>query len=61
MTPEQLKSWRKALGLSQQSASEALGIGRRTVQDYEKGVYQIPRTVALACAALYHRINEYSA
>lgn len=59
MTPEQFKSWRKTVGLSQEKAAVALGIGRRTVQDYESGAYPIPLHVALACTAIYHRLEPW--
>lgn len=59
MTPEEFIAWRKAAGLTQITAAEALELGRTTVQDYEKGKYPIPRTVALACAAIYHNIGEW--
>jgi DNA-binding XRE family transcriptional regulator len=59
MTPEQFKTWRKTCGLSQEKAADALGIGRRTVQDYEAEKYEIPRSIALACAAIFHRLEPW--
>lgn len=59
MTSEQLKAWRKALGLTQRQAADALGLSRAAITNYEAGFRHgtgepvvIPRTVALACAAL---------
>ena len=37
MTPNLFKAWRKALGLSQKKAADALGLKNRIVQYYEKG------------------------
>lgn len=58
MTPQQLKDWRASLGLSQRKAASSLGISERMYIYYEKGRREdgraapIPRTVALACAAV---------
>jgi len=56
MTPEQFKLWRKSLGLTQQSAADALGLSRRAVQDYEAETYAIPKVVELACCELSRRL-----
>ena len=61
MSPADFRAWRKSLELSQQAAADSLGIGRRTVQDYEAGAYPVPRHIALACAALFHRLEPWSA
>lgn len=58
MTPASLKSWRHELRLSQRAAAEALGVSERQFRYYEAGEYPIPRTVALACAALAHGLGE---
>jgi transcriptional regulator with XRE-family HTH domain len=52
MTPESLKDWRKRLKLSQVKAAEELGCGRRSLQLWEKGENNIPKYIALACAAV---------
>lgn len=52
MTAAELKSWRLRLGLSQRAAAEALGVSLRMYQYYEAGQMAIPKTVALACAAV---------
>lgn len=67
MTPTAFKAWRKSLGLSQKGAAEALGVSKSSVELYEAGVrrgddprpVEIPRTVALACAAVTLRIAAY--
>lgn len=37
MTPKQIKAWRKAMGLTQRKAAEALGISVRPFQEMEAG------------------------
>jgi len=66
MKPEQFKEWRSAMGLSQIKAGEALGLSKTTIELYEAGrrrddgrAVEIPHSVALACAALYHRIKAW--
>jgi transcriptional regulator with XRE-family HTH domain len=58
------KRWRKALGLSQKEAADALGLKRRVVQYYEKGErdgekVSVPKTVRLACWALISGQADY--
>lgn len=65
MRPDDFKAWRKSLGFSQKEAAEALGLKRRIVQYYEKGVRDgvavvIPKTVRLACYALLLGCKDYS-
>lgn len=64
MTPDDLKRWRTALGLSQKDAAHALGLKRRVIQYYEKGErdgdsIEIPLTVRLACYALAQGVKDY--
>ena len=64
MTPNHFKAWRKALGLSQKKAADALGLKNRIVQYYEKGErdgekVKIPKHVRLACYALSVGIEDY--
>jgi transcriptional regulator with XRE-family HTH domain len=63
MTPQSFRAWRKGLGMSQREAAEALGISMSSVQLYERGSrredgrpVEIPKTVALACSAVSHRL-----
>lgn len=42
------RAWRKGHGMSQTMAASALGLTSRTVQNYEAGEQDIPRTVMLA-------------
>lgn len=65
MKPSDFRRWRKSLHLSQKQAAEALGLKRRVVQYYEKGVrdgYQveIPKSIRLACFALSEGCIDYS-
>lgn len=64
MTPNHFKAWRKALGLSQKKAADALGLKNRIVQYYEKGErdgekVKIPKHVRLACYALSVGVGDY--
>jgi len=59
MTPEQFKAWRQKMNLTQIQAAQVLGLYRNTIVNYERGTrlengneIKIPRTVALACAAI---------
>ena len=52
MTGEELKTWRKASGLTQKEAADALGIHKQTVSTYERGFCAIPKTVELATVGL---------
>lgn len=69
MTPEDLRAWRAAMGFrSQAQAAEALGYSVARYKDFERGksangekvIETLPRTLALACSALYHRLEPWS-
>jgi transcriptional regulator with XRE-family HTH domain len=69
MTPDELRAWRQRLGLSQRQAAEALGVGHTMYGHYERGYRKdgpegrrdvaIPRTVALACAAIAYGLPPF--
>jgi transcriptional regulator with XRE-family HTH domain len=64
MTPEQFKSWRKAMGLKQKEAADLLGLKKRVIQYYERGhrdgkAVEVPRTVELACYAISAGIESF--
>ena len=64
LKPSEFRRWRKGLKLSQKEAAHALGLKRRVVQYYEKGerdgeLVKIPKTVRLACYALWKGVNDY--
>lgn len=66
MTPNDFRRWRKALGLKQKDAADALGLKKRVIQYYEKGdrdgkAVEIPVAVALACYAISQGITRYDA
>ena len=46
MTPTALKSARAALGMTQGGLAEALGVSRRTVEQWECGGRNIPEPLA---------------
>jgi transcriptional regulator with XRE-family HTH domain len=52
--PEDMRAWRRRLGLTQTQAGTALGLTLRAIQHYEGGSRSIPRVVELACWALEH-------
>lgn len=58
MTPAQFIEWRIARGLTQPAAGELLGLTKRQIIRYETGTSRIPKTVALACAAIARGIIE---
>ena len=65
MKPSDFRRWRKTLRFSQKEAAEALGLKRRVVQYYEKGVrdgnkVEIPKSIRLACFALATGCDDYS-
>ena len=49
-TPAKMKQWRRRLGLTQVQAGALLGVGPRMFRRYEKGEYNITRTIALLAA-----------
>jgi transcriptional regulator with XRE-family HTH domain len=57
LTPASFLAWRKAQRLSANAAAKALGCSRTTLIAYELGKSQIPRYVALACAAIAAGLN----
>jgi transcriptional regulator with XRE-family HTH domain len=59
MTADELKKWRAKLGLSQLNAASLIGISRRGYQIYEGGSRPVPRTVALAVAAVQFDLPPY--
>lgn len=67
MTPDDFKNWRKAIGFSPDAAAEALDVSRSTIDLFESenpldGEYsaEIPKSIALACTALYHKLDQWS-
>lgn len=68
MTPDDFKAWRNRMDFTQQQAADALGLSRDTIANYERGsrrednrLVEIPRVVALACAAVIAGAKPYKA
>lgn len=59
MNAEELKSFRRMVGLSQSDMAEILGYGRRNYQLMERGMAEIRNSVGLACAAYALGIAAY--
>lgn len=59
ITPEAIRAWRKARGLSQTELADALGVTWRTVSNWERGA-SIPRMVGLALRGLGDKPEEES-
>ena len=64
MEAEQFRAWRKDLGLKQRKVAELLGLKKRMIQYYEKGVrdgrsVEVPRAVRLACYAISLGIVDF--
>jgi transcriptional regulator with XRE-family HTH domain len=60
MTPEELKTWRKQEGYTQQRLADALGVTKVTVGRWETGVRHIPSFLALTLRALELEGGEIS-
>jgi transcriptional regulator with XRE-family HTH domain len=57
MNADALLAWRKRLNLTQEEAARRLGCGRRTLVQYERGESPVPKTIALAAAAIERGIQ----
>ena len=55
-----LKKWRKKLGLNQSEAALRLGVQRGALQNWEREVRPVPRTVELACEELVRLAHQSS-
>lgn len=47
MTPEQLREWRKARGLTQQQLADLAGVTTRAVIHWEQGTRPIPKLLEI--------------
>lgn len=60
MTPDDLKSWRAAMGnMTQTEAAKLLGYGRQHLSDMETGRQAIPEHLGHACAALWYGLEPW--
>lgn len=59
MTGAELTEWRKRMKLTKVAAAAALGLGRNSIPRFESGEYPVPKTVALACAAISFGLPPY--
>ena len=57
MTPATLTLIRKAERQSVSAFAVRLGISRNTLGGYERGLQPIPNYIALACTAIYRRME----
>lgn len=59
MTPDDLKAWQAYMRFTYDTASKALGVGRRTYAEWIAGTARIPGPVTLACNALAKGIGPW--
>ena len=60
MTGKQLRQWRTESNLSQLAAAQQLGVGRASIQNWEKSAdAEIPQWAALAIAAVTNHLKPY--
>jgi len=59
MTAADIRAWRARLGMSQQAAADALGVHQNSIRAWEQGKQPIDRRTALACAAVYHKVEPW--
>lgn len=58
MTPQSMRSWLAAMKISAAEGARLLGVHPNTMTKYK--AEGAPQHVALACAALYHRLEPWS-
>ncbi|MEQ1888058.1 MAG: helix-turn-helix transcriptional regulator [Alphaproteobacteria bacterium] len=58
MTGDDLREWRKLLGMTQWEAGEALGLSVRAIRKYEglHGAAGVPRLIELACSGFLAQV-----
>ena len=64
MTPEEFKSWHKAMGLRRKETAALLGLKKGMIRNYEKAQSksrkaEIPKAVELACFALSRGVSQF--
>ena len=58
MTPDDLRSARRTLGLTCQALAEALGVNERTIRRWEKGKCRIPGAALLVITGWLKRATR---
>ena len=59
MTADELRAWRKKNKLSQVKAAEILGCSRQGIRNWEAGKNPVPKSIALAIAAVQFGLPPY--
>jgi len=59
MTPRQLKLWRTRYKLSQQQAADHIGCSRRSIQKWEAGTNNIPKSIDMAIKAVTCEMRKH--
>lgn len=57
MTPSDLRAWQAHMSMTQSGAAQALGVSLATYKRWLVG--EVPKTTALACAALAAGLAEW--
>lgn len=60
MTPDDLRAWQARMGYTYDTASQALGMSRSAYAAMIAGVSKIDKRTALACAALFAKLDPWS-
>lgn len=58
MTPDAMRSWLSEMKISAAQGARLLGVHPNTMTKYK--TEGAPKHIALACAALYHRLKPWS-
>lgn len=58
MTPEAMRSWLTEMKISAAEGARLLGVHPNTMTKYK--AEGAPKHIALACAALYHRLKPWA-
>ena len=59
MTPQELIELRRRFHWSQLEAAKALGCSPKSIQNWERGINEIPKSIALAASAVVMNLPPY--
>jgi DNA-binding XRE family transcriptional regulator len=59
VTKTDLIEWRRRLSLTQEQAAGSIGCSKRSIVIWEQGARDVPKYIALACAAIALGVTEY--